>query len=445
MDFTPLDEQPDDPSQLPPARRRRAQRRLVAPMTADERADYLEDVIKRAAPSFDFFMFSLFAGAIMGFGFLTDSPYILVLGALLSPIMAPAVGISLATVLGSGRNFVRSLGGIIVSSFLVILVSALIGLIARLFNASFQQAQVHSQLFWVPFLALAVGAVLTAALLVRDEHRSRLPSAMLAYGLFVPLSAAGFGLGSGFPHLWPDGIVVFLVHLAWTTLIGAITLAVMGFRPATLFGYSLGGAVALVGIILAIGFGGAGAVLGGQFALPTATATRPPTLTPTQTLPPTPVPPTETPTVTLTLTETVPPTATFTLTPTPVQGFIQVPGGEGAVLRDSPEGSIVTSILNNTLVEILPVAPEQIGTQLWVQVIILESGVQGWIQQRFLVVPTPVLPTDTPTATVPSPTATQTETATFTDTATITPSNTATVSSTATITETLEPSATATP
>ena len=47
---------------------------------------------------------------------------------------------------------------------------------------------------------------------------------MLAYEFFLPISAAGFGLGSGISHIWPNGLLVFFVHFAWATMFGIITL-----------------------------------------------------------------------------------------------------------------------------------------------------------------------------------------------------------------------------
>ena len=81
---------------------------------------------------------------------------------------------------------------------------------------------------------LAVSSILTAVTLVRLESYESsslgaLPSAALAYELYVPLALAGFGLGSQVPHLWPDGLVVFALHLAWSALLGALTSGIDGF------------------------------------------------------------------------------------------------------------------------------------------------------------------------------------------------------------------------
>ncbi|MDH5605309.1 MAG: DUF389 domain-containing protein [Anaerolineae bacterium] len=406
---TPTDESPNRAN----ARRRRAQRQVVPSLTPDEKTTYIETVARKAAPSFDFFLFSLLCGAILGIGFLFNSPYLLVLGGLTAPLMSPVLGVSLGTVLGSGPYFGRSLGGFSIGSFLLLLSSALAGLLAKLFSSGeFVLAQMHAQLDWPPFIVIGIASVLLAANLVHENGNSHIPSAALAYSLFVPLASAGFGLGSGLPFIWPAGLVLFAIHLAWAVLLGAVTLAWMGFRPYSLFGYSIGGVVALAGIIMVIGFSGAGAVVGANIALPTHTATLPPsptaTLPPTHTLPP----PTSTQTATATKTSTL--TATFTLTPSPTSVEARVKSKEGAVLRDKPNGKIISTLFDSSLVEVTGVSQLDEFNRPWELVIDLENQVEGWILRNLIITATPQ-PTNTgtpvPGSATPEPPA---ETATTT-------------------------------
>ncbi len=145
----------------------------------------------------------------------------------------------------------------------------------------------NAELSAINFIVLTVGAVFTAATMVHHERSPAAPSVALAYTLYLPLVAAGFGLGSGVPHLFPDGLVVFAIHLAWGALLGAITLAILGFRPMTIFGYTLGGVVTLIGVALVLGVGAFSTTLG-WFGSPLAV----PTYTPTATNTLTPIPPT---------------------------------------------------------------------------------------------------------------------------------------------------------
>lgn len=381
---------PDNPEELPPARRRRA-RRLLTPLDAGERAAFLDAVAHRTSPSFDFFLFSLLAAAVIAAGFLINSPSILLLGALASPLMAPAVGLSLGTVLGSGRFFFRSLIGLLIGGLLVFLVGWLAGIAAGPWlPLDLSLAHGQAQLSWINFLVLALGAALTAAGMARSTNSAILPSVALAYELYLPLSAAGIGLGSGEPFLFPDGLVVFALYLAWAALFGALTLAILGFRPLTIFGYTLGGVVTLLGVLLLILISGAGAAFGAQYALPTPIPTATFTLTPTSTATLTPVPPTATPTLTITPTVTSTATLTPTLTPTPVLALVVAGDSGGAHLREEPGFDATSLVLlnNGDVIQVLPDAVVEEGGGFWVHVRTAD-GKEGWVLQTLLATATP--------------------------------------------------------
>ena len=382
---------PDDPERMPPARRRRA-RRLLAPLNADERAAWVDRMAHRAAPSFDFFLFSLLSGIVLSIGLLLDQPVLLLLGAVIAPLMAPLVGTAMGTVLGSGRYFLRSLTGLIIGSALVfacgyIAGAGLVYLAPTWQPDSFTQAYLNAQLSWLNFLALALGAFFTSVYMVKSERKAGAPSVLLAYELYLPLAIAGYGLGSGLPHLWPDCLVIYAIHLAWGALLGALTLAILGFRPLTLFGYTLGAVLALLGVILLIGLSGAGAVVVEQVALPTPVPTATFTVTPTLTETPTPPPPTATLTPTLTNTPTTTPTETPTITPTPIYALVRTLGGRGALLRDLPNGEVTGSYVDGTLMLVIPGTVEQDGV-IWVHVL-APDGKEGWMNQSVLATATP--------------------------------------------------------
>ena len=393
MNLPQTEQYPQDPGKLPPARRRRA-RRLLAPLNADERADFLSRIASRTSPSLDYYLLSLFAGLLFSFGLLIDSPAILLLGALAAPFMAPFVGISLGTVIGSVSFFLRSLVALLVGSGLVFAAGLLGGYLSRYWSpASYSLAHYHVQLSWPNMIVLAAGALMTCIATVQYARSAQIASIALAYGLYIPITTAGFGLTSGVPDLWPDGVVIYAIYLAWGALLGAVALAVLGFRPLTLFGYTLGAVVLMSGIILLIGIGGFGAVIGAQVGLPTPTPTitstpLPPTATATQTL--TPIPPTLTPTATNT---PVPPTATATATrtptptATPVFAFVDAGEAGGAFVRAEPAGEIISLVANGTRVQVLP-EREQADGQTWIHIITLE-GVDGWMLEILLVAATP--------------------------------------------------------
>ncbi len=393
MTIPSIDQHPDDPNNLPPARRRRASR-ILAPLEAHEQANLLDVVARRAAPSFDFFLFSLIAGLVMSSGILLNEPALLVLGASLAPLMAPLVGVSLGTVIGSVPYFLKNLIGLLIGCCFAFFSGWLAGY-ATMSWLPFNSENFYNQalLSWTDFIVLAVAAVLTTIAIARSGGngslpRLALPSVALAYELYLPLVTAGFGLGIGAMSLMYDGLVVFLVHLAWAALLGAITLAILGFRPLTLFGYTLGAVIIMVCIILLIGMSGVGMVFSKKIALPTPVPSATPTLTATATHTSTPVPPTSTFTPTSTHTPTLTSTSTPTLTPTPILLLVQ--SEEGARIRSVPGGRTSGFIADNTIVIMVPDSlTEEEGVE-WVEIII-PDGTRGWILQSLVnsITPTP--------------------------------------------------------
>jgi hypothetical protein len=403
MSIPKTDQFPDDPEDLSPARRRRADRGLV-PEDLIEIADEIENLAHQTIPSFDFFLFSLLAAAIITTSILFDSPALLVLGALAAPAMTPFIGIALGTATGSLKFFSQRLAGSMVAGGFVFLVGILGGYATFVFQTPGIQFLIYNaRISWTHFVLLIGGTILSVITLKKQGQTPLLPSVAIAYELYVPLAVAGFGFGSGQPHLWPDGLVVFGINLAVMVITGTIVFMLLGIKPLTFIGYTLGSLVAILGIVSVIGLGGAGAVVGGNIAMPTLA----PTATPTST----PVPPTSTPTVTPipptpTVTPTVPtatstplPTATNTITPIPTPFYAEIAVSEeflGAYIRKEPslESQALTSLLNGTVVEILDPAPffDEQGQYYWLNIRFFnEDGFEqdGWIIESYLQIPTP--------------------------------------------------------
>ena len=379
--------QPEDDPRLPAARRRQAERGLFGPLSVDERSQALESVVRKATPNIDFYLNSIFAGFVLGMAFVLDSPFLILLGIFLAPVMAPAVGVALGVALGSSKHFTRSLLALLISSALVFTTGWIAGQAVH-YGASGQNLQAHIFVLfqWPALLLMAIAGSLASASLVREGQNPELPSFLLCLGLFTPLSAAGFGLSSGIPFLWPDGLVVYFIYFAWATLCGAITLAVIGFKPPTPFGYSLGAAVLLAGILVFIGFTGAGAVFGGRFGLPTRTptATLPPTLTPTASRTASP-----SPTSTRTPTKTLSPSQTPSPTLAPIIAIVDSDEGTGVFVRAEPAGEGVTTLLNGTVVHLLDEPAVEAGGTLWSHIYIPQLDEFGWIRTRLVATTTP--------------------------------------------------------
>ncbi|MBN2118859.1 MAG: DUF389 domain-containing protein [Anaerolineales bacterium] len=395
------------------ARRRRAQRRASFPTDEQERAALFTHLVRRAFPSYELFVFSLVTGAILGLGYLFNAQALLVFGILVAPLLTPWIGTTLSIVAGAPRLFVQTVSALLVSSLIIFLGGLLAGFTSRPFQPlTFNEAFIHSRLWWYDLVALTIGAVLITISFVRSEDRPHLPSALLAYELFLPLCAAGFGLGSGvgLGEIWPAGLIVFLVHLAWATFFGLITLFFLRFAPTSFGGATFTG-VTLIALIIIItvysGFGNWIMIATGRAAPePVALIEATSTPLPIHSITPSPKPdqatavigvPTDTPsrtprppTATLPVSET--PTPTVTAEPTPILAIIRASEGGGAFIRAEPRGQVLVTLTNGTTVTIVPNDLQEINGVTWVHVFALvnDKRVEGWMIQAVLQTATPI-------------------------------------------------------
>jgi len=390
---------------------------MVIPQDAQGQSALLAGLLRRAHPTYELYLYALVSGAVLGLGYLLDSQAVLLLGILIAPLMTPWVGMLVGLIVGSVRFVFETLMALLISAALIFLIGSLTGFAARLFlPLTFDSAFFHSRL-WIPELAaLVLGGILLAVSFVRSESKPYLPSVILAYGIFLPISAAGFGLGSGVPGIWPQAALVGLVHLILVSLVGLLTLLALKLRP------DVGGALfsggALILMVVALFFlmnPGSGAALttGGPFAnvpvdatataaalLPVdSTAVEPSTFTPfvVQTFTPPPV------FVDVTLPASETPTITLTFEPTPVLARIAAQPEAGLNLRETPSGKVIITLDNDEVVEILPETRDVDGTT-WAHVIAQVSGKprEGWVVQLYLLYETPAgeflpAPSATPT------------------------------------------------
>lgn len=408
---SPGSQDPESPHPTPSAARARRRRRgrINVPQDAQGRAALLSTLAQRAYPTYELFVYALLCGAIVGLGYFVDSQALLIFGILVAPLLAPWVGLLLATVTGSARFFFETLMALLISAALVFGIGVLAGFAARPFEPrTFNEAYLHSRLWWPDLVVLALGAVILTLSFIRSEEKPFLPSVMLAYEFFLPLGAGGFGLGAGLTNAWPHGLLVFLVHFAWAGMFGLLTLLALRFFPTTLPGLALSGGAALVAVVTLLVLMTGGNLTPPSAAvadapLPTSTeslpagsggATQPgPSSTPvvetataSATIPPTPVPLT----LEVTLPPTESPTVTLTIEPTPVYARIKASKGGGAVLREKPGGKGITVLDNFSIVQVLPDMQELSG-YTWAHVVATVGGnqVEGWVVQLYLEVATP--------------------------------------------------------
>ena len=399
------------------ARRRRAQRRAYFPADEAGRTALYEHLARRTFPSYELFVFALVSGVLLGLGFFFNAQALLIFGILVAPLLTPWIGISLSVIAGSSRLFIQTITALIVSSLLIFGSGLLAGVASRVLPNSvrtFNEAFIHSRLWWPDLFALTISAIILTISFVRSEERPYLPSALLAYELLLPLCAAGFGLGSGVDGIWPQGLQVFLVHFVWATFFGIITLFFLRFYPTTISGATFTG-LAIIAILAIVTFltgfdqwikiqaglatpepASATQTVSTPKPFPTITSSPNisqstaligvPSQTPSRTSTPAPI----TPQATFKPTQTS--TSTVTAEPTPIIGLIKASEGGGAFIREKPGGKVLATLPNGATVTIVPNDFQEVNGVVWIHVFALVNGVrvEGWMIQSVLVTATPV-------------------------------------------------------
>lgn len=400
------------------ARRRRALRRAYFPTDESGRAELFAHLVRRAFPSYELFVFSFVSGAILGLGYLFNAQALLVFGTLVAPLLTPWIGTTLSIVAGALRLFLQTITALLISSLIIFLCGWLAGFASRSFQPlTLNEAFIHSRLWWYDLVALTLGAILITISFVRSESRPYLPSALLAYELFLPLSAAGFGLGSsiGLGEIWPQGLFVFLLHLALATVFGLITLFFLRFYPTSFGGFAFTGFALVALTVIVVIYTDFGNWMMGRAGLApptpepvtvfeaTSTSLAIPSITPSASAKPegtaviavpastaSRIPRPSATSATLPATET--PTSTVTAEPTPILAVIRAAEGGGAFIREAPGGQALITLANGATVTIIPNDLQDVNGVIWVHVFafVNERRVEGWILQSLLQTATPV-------------------------------------------------------
>lgn len=390
-----------------PMRRRRRPTRTVDGSQTRDIGDQINSILERSTPNVDFFLLSVLCGVVIALGYAIDSNAILMLGIFVSPFLGPWVGSLLSSAIGEMRYFKQTIGGFFTSILLTLTAALLVGGISRFFAGNNHiQAYYHSHLWWPDILLMVVGTVILILRFVQSDVRPIIPSLMVSYALYLPVAVAGFGLGAGIDGLWPAGLYVFLVHLSISLLISLMMFYYLGVRPNSFQGYALTGGLMVISLLILVLFGGFGGKIQGNTEaanLPQAVVVveeTPTAFDPTATVPPpTKISATQTPKVIPSKTPAplVTTQSPATLTPVSTEELAAVFGkimsnvSNGVVVRKSPSGVAITTVLNNYPVRILTDTPVIDENGEWLHVIIIDQliEIEGWVLSKYIITATP--------------------------------------------------------
>ncbi len=360
-------------------------RQVYFPHLSDpQQVETLENLARQVAPTFDFFTYSILAGALLTAGLLLKSLPLLTAGAAVAPFMAPLLGMQLGLAAGSTRLFFRSFGGLLLGISLVLICGVVAG--STGYPPAWNPFPLSAFRNTIPldtiFLLLA-SVIVTTILFLQEKSSSRIASVVLAFFIYTEVSLCGIWLGRGsLVNSMQPLTLTGLMILAAASL-GCIPFIISGYRQAHKIGYLVPLALFFLAVLMIW-----------KHTSGTPIGKTPPILFQTATVTPS---PSISPTIQASLTSTpskVIPTSTRkpTNTTTPDSRDILVVNVEGqaiARLRSEPgyNKPVLLMIPNGESVKFLG-NNQVIDGVTWIEVS-TKDGTIGWMVQTVFDTPTP--------------------------------------------------------
>ena len=199
-----------------------------------EQIDLYKRVRRGARPDVDFFVMMGLAAVIATLGLLLNSGAVIIGAMLVAPLFTPILAFSIAITMGDVRLVRLALESSLKGVFLAIGLALVIGIVAPLPLDLLTVPEIASRV--QPNLldlavALAAGAA-GAYAIARKDVAAALPGVAIAAALVPPLAAVGISLAAGRLESAGGAALLVTTNLIAISLSGAITLLLLGFRPA---------------------------------------------------------------------------------------------------------------------------------------------------------------------------------------------------------------------
>ena len=213
-------------------------RRVIRPLADDEKVKITTDLLKSATSSFDYFLLVVLSCSIATLGLITDSPAVIIGAMLVAPLMAPIIGIGLASITGDISVARKSALALLFGTGLAVLLSSLMMLInLRLPFIAFHEipAEVMARTHPTPidFAIAMAGGLAAAYAMTRPNISAALPGVAIATALMPPLCTVGIGIALGSAEIAGGAMLLFITNALTIAFASALVFLLRGFTPDT--------------------------------------------------------------------------------------------------------------------------------------------------------------------------------------------------------------------
>ena len=200
-------------------------------VTQPEQVEIYKRVRRDSRPDTDFFVMMGLAAIIATYGLLQGSTAVIIGAMLVAPLFTPILATSLAIVQGDIRLLRLAAEAAVKGIVLAIGLALVLTVLTPLRNVTHEIAIRTSPNLFDLAVALASGAA-GAYAVARKDVATSLPGVAIAAALVPPLCVIGIGLALNNGDVTWGGTLLFTTNLIAITLAGAVTLMLLGFRPA---------------------------------------------------------------------------------------------------------------------------------------------------------------------------------------------------------------------
>ena len=193
------------------------------------REELYENVLSLSKLTKVYFVMVVLSSLVASIGVLNNNVAVIIGAMVITPLLGPNMGLSLATVLKDADLGFIAFKSIIVGIGTSIVVSVIIGVLVT-FDPSIPAIALRTDVA-IAGILLAFASGIAGSLAFTTDISSALIGVMVAVALLPPLVVFGLLLGSGYYYLATGAFLLFLVNLVGINLAGLITFYVQRISP----------------------------------------------------------------------------------------------------------------------------------------------------------------------------------------------------------------------
>ncbi len=198
----------------------------------EERDNLCEEIINSSSLKAGFYLLLILSTFIVTIGLLKNNLILVIGGMLVAPLLSPILSISLSITIFNLKVFLRSIRIFIISALISLLVSFILGLIAKFSISKIDLIVFMQSLDLTVFLIPVAAGAAASFTWAKKDLNSSLPGVAITATLLPPLTVMGLALAVGKLSILDSAFKVYIFNVLGIILGSLIVFIMMGFRKS---------------------------------------------------------------------------------------------------------------------------------------------------------------------------------------------------------------------